>query len=96
MTLLGDALHSFREHCLEGLTASADNLARTMERSLMLVTVLTPVIGYERAAEAAKYADVHDVTLRQAVLALGLLGAEAFDAQVDPHKMLFPFVTKPG
>lgn len=96
MELLGDALHSFREHCLEGLTADADSLARTMERSLMLVTVLTPLIGYESAAAAAKYADAHDVSLREAVLALGLLGAEEFDAQVDPHKMLFPFVSKPG
>jgi len=96
MTLLGDALHSFREHCLEGLTADAETLSRTMERSLMLVTVLSPVIGYERAAEAASYADAHGVSLREAVLALDLLGAEEFDAKVNPQKMLFPFVTKPG
>jgi len=96
MTLLGDALHSFREHCLEGLTADAEHLSRTMERSLMLVTILSPVIGYERAAAAASYADARGVSLREAVLALDLLSAEEFDAKVNPQKMLFPFVTKPG
>lgn len=96
MGLLGDAMNSFREHCLEGLEANADALARSVERSLMLVTVLNPVIGYENAAAAARYADAHDVSLREAVLALGLLTAGEFDAHVDPHKMLFPFVAKPG
>lgn len=96
MSLLGDAMNSFREHCLEGLSANAEGLRRSVERSLMLVTVLSPVIGYEKAAAAAKYAEAHDVGLRDAVLALDLLSAGEFDARVDPHKMLFPFVTKPG
>jgi fumarate hydratase class II len=62
----------------------------------MLVTILSPVIGYERAAAAASYADARGVSLREAVLALDLLSAEEFDAKVNPQKMLFPFVTKPG
>jgi len=96
MGLLGDAMDSFREHCLEGLEANIDVLAKSVERSLMLVTVLSPVIGYENAAAAVKHADAHDVSLREAVLALKLLSAEEFDARVDPRNMLFPFVTKPG
>ncbi len=96
MTLLSDAMASFREHCLAGLQANSAQLARSVERSLMLVTVLTPQIGYENAARAAKYADEHDTTLKEAVLALGLLTSAQFDATVDPHKMLFPFSGKPG
>ena len=96
MSLLGDAMNSFREHALEGLTANAEGLRRSVERSLMLVTALSPVIGYERAAMAAKHAQTHDVSLREAVLGLAMLSAEEFDERVDPHKMLFPFAAKPG
>ena len=87
---------SFREHCLAGLQANSEQLARSVERSLMLVTVLTPQLGYENAAKAAKYADEHDTTLKEAVLALGLLTSAQFDLMVDPHKMLFPFSGNPG
>lgn len=88
--LLNDAMMSFREHCLEGLTANPEVLARSVERSLMLVTVLNPIIGYDKAACAAKYADSHDLSLREAVVHLGLLSAEEFDRLVDPRKMLSP------
>jgi fumarate hydratase class II len=62
----------------------------------MLVTILTPEIGYEKAAQAAKYAELHDSSLKEAVVALGFLTPSQFDAKVDPHKMLFPFSEKPG
>ena len=96
MTLLADALNSFRKHCLVGITANSAQLARSVERSLMLVTALTPRIGYEQAARVAKYADTHDVSLKEAALALGILTADEFDAQLDPRQMLFPFTGNPG
>ncbi len=96
MTLLADAMNSFREHCLHGITANSEQLAKSVERSLMLVTVLSPEIGYENAAKAAKYAEAHDVSLKEAVSALGILSADEFDERVDPREMLFPFEAKPG
>jgi len=96
MGLLGDAMDSFRKHCLEGLEANEQALARSVEHSLMLATVLSPVIGYENAAAAVHYADTHVTSLREAVLALGLISAEEFDLHVNPRKMLFPFTAKPG
>ncbi|OGT71056.1 MAG: fumarate hydratase, class II [Gammaproteobacteria bacterium RIFCSPLOWO2_02_FULL_57_10] len=96
MELLADAMNGFREHCLSGIVANAEQLARSVERSLMLVTILTPEIGYEKAAQAAKYAEQHDSSLKEAVVALGFLTPSQFDAKVDPHKMLFPFSEKPG
>jgi fumarate hydratase class II len=61
-----------------------------VERSLMLVTALTPVIGYDEAARVAHYAMEHDLTLRDAALRLGVVGAEEFDRFVDPKKMVSP------
>ncbi len=92
--LLSDAMNSFREHCLHGIAPQPENLARYVERSLMLVTALSPVIGYDQAAKVAKYADEHDLSLREAVAALGLLEDAQFDALVDARKMLFPFESK--
>ncbi|MEA4942460.1 MAG: class II fumarate hydratase [Oscillibacter sp.] len=86
--LLADAMDSFRIHCMEGLTADRERMAYNLHNSLMLVTCLTPKIGYEKAAECAKKA-LHDgTTLKEAVLALGLLTAEEFDAAVRPEKMV--------
>ncbi len=92
--LLSDAMTSFGEHCLAGIAPQSDNLARYVERSLMLVTALSPVIGYDQAAKAAKHADENDMSLREAVVALGLLSDAEFDARVDARKMLFPFDNK--
>ncbi|MGH8465915.1 MAG: class II fumarate hydratase, partial [Pseudomonas sp.] len=96
MTLLADSLSSFREHCLAGITANSPQLARSVERSLMLVTALTPHIGYEKAASVAKYADTHDISLKEAAVALGFLTAQEFDERVNSREMLFPFTSKPG
>ncbi len=88
--LLSDACDSFRKYLVEGLQANRPRIAELVERSLMLVTALTPVIGYDRAAEIAKKAEAEGTTLKEAALALGYLTATEFDAAVDPAKMAFP------
>ncbi|MCM2339906.1 class II fumarate hydratase [Rhodoferax sp.] len=90
MRLLADAMHGFTQHCLLGITANAARMDELMQRSLMLVTALTPHIGYDRAARIAKYAHDHGSTLRAAALAVGSVSAEQFDAWVDPNQMLGP------
>ena len=86
--LLADAMESFRVHCVEGITPNVERMEENLNNSLMLVTCLTPEIGYEKAAECAKKA-LHDgTTLKEAVLSLGLLTAEAFDETVKPEKMV--------
>ncbi|MEG1683761.1 MAG: class II fumarate hydratase [Oscillospiraceae bacterium] len=86
--LLADAMDSFRQNCVVGITPNREKIAENLHNSLMLVTCLTPKIGYERAAEAAKYALRENLTLREAVLSLGLLTGEAFDDAVRPEKMV--------
>ena len=86
--LLADAMDSFNRNCLEGLKADRRRMAEYLERSLMLVTCLTPRVGYERAAEAAKLAHREGLTLREAVLRLGLLSPEEYDQVVVPEKMV--------
>ena len=86
--LLADAMDSFNRNCLEGLKADRRQMAEYLERSLMLVTCLTPRVGYERAAEAAKLAHREGLTLREAVLRLGLLSPEEYDQVVVPEKMV--------
>ena len=85
--LLSDAMESFCEHCLCGLRVNEDKMRENLHRSLMTVTALTPYIGYENAAKAAKYAFEHDTTIREACLALELLSAQEFDRVFCPEKM---------
>ena len=86
--LLADVMDSFRFHCVEGITPDAEKMEHNLRNSLMLVTCLTPKIGYEAAAKCAKKA-LHDgTTLKEAVLALGLLSGEDFDEAVRPEKMV--------
>ena len=86
--LLADVCDSFRVHCVEGITPNVERMEYNLHNSLMLVTCLTPRIGYEAAAKCAKKA-LHDgTTLKEAVLALGLLTAEEFDETVRPEKMV--------
>lgn len=86
--LLADVCDSFRGHCVEGITPNVERMEHNLNNSLMLVTCLTPKIGYEAAAKCAKKA-LHDgTTLKEAVLALGLLTAEEFDETVRPEKMV--------
>jgi fumarate hydratase class II len=86
--LLTDSMRSFREHCVEGITANKDKLDQYCHDSLMLVTALNPVIGYDNAAKIAKHAYKNNSTLREAALELGLISAEEFDKVVDPAKMV--------
>jgi fumarate hydratase class II len=86
--LLGDAMRSFNERCAVGIEPVEDVIRANVERSLMLVTALTPSIGYDRAAAAAKLAHDRNISLRAAVLALGLLSGDEFDRIVDPKKMV--------
>lgn len=86
--LLADSCESFSEHCVEGITANANNIQKHLENSLMLVTSLNPVIGYDNAAKVAKKAHKENKTLKEAVLELGLLTAEKFDEVVRPEKMI--------
>ncbi|MCS6838110.1 MAG: class II fumarate hydratase [Bdellovibrionaceae bacterium] len=88
--LLSDSLDSFRQNCLKGIKANLAQIQQYVERSLMLVTALNPVIGYEKAAEIAKNAHKNSTTLREEALRLGYLTAEEFDRIIDPKKMLGP------
>ena len=90
MRLLADAMHSFTRHCLAGLTANAARMEALLQSSLMLVTALTPHIGYDQAARIAKYAHDHGSTLRAAALAVASIPAGQFDAWVSPSRMLGP------
>ncbi len=90
LRLLGDAMDSFRAHCVEGLQLDAARARALLDGSLMLVTALAPHIGYDRAAAIAKHAHTHGLSLRDAALAVGGLTPEEFDAWVDPRRMLGP------
>ena len=87
-SLLSDAMDSFQTHCVEGIVPNVEKMGENLNNSLMLVTCLTPKIGYEKAAACAKKALRDGTTLKAAVLALGLLTAEEFDETVRPEKMV--------
>ena len=86
--LLADAAVSFADNCVVGIAPDRARIRRHLEESLMLVTALTPAIGYDRAAEIAKKAHHEGTTLREAALALGYLDSAAFDAAVRPETMI--------
>ena len=88
VNLLADAMNSFCDNCVSGITVNEDKMKDYLDRSLMLVTCLTPKIGYDKAAEAAKYAHKNGLTLKDAVLSLGLLSEEEYTQAVDPAKMV--------
>ena len=88
--LLSDACDRFREFCVEGLEPDLERIAHHLNNSLMLVTALNPIIGYDKAAQVAKKAHKEGTTLREAALALGFLSAEQFDAAVVPEHMTHP------
>jgi len=88
--LLADACEAFRKYCVDGIVPNRDKLAETVARSLMLVTALSPHIGYDKAAKVAKKAHADGSTLKEAAVALGYLSAADFDRLVRPEKMLGP------
>ena len=90
LRLLADGMHSFDRHCVRGIEANRQRIAELLERSLMLVTALTPHIGYERAAHIAKQAHKDGSTLKQAAIALGYVTTEDFDRWVVASEMTHP------
>jgi fumarate hydratase, class II len=88
--LLSDSCTSFREHLVTGLQVNLNQIETLLERSLMLVTALTPHIGYDKAAAVAKKAHAEEKTLKEVCLELDYLSAAAFDAIVQPHQMTHP------
>jgi fumarate hydratase class II len=88
--LLTDAMASFATHCVSGLEVETERVQELLNRSLMLVTSLTPHIGYDRAARIARHAQAQGLGLREAALAVGGISAAEFDAWVIPAHMLGP------
>jgi fumarate hydratase, class II len=86
--LLADACHSFTDNCVVGIEPNLPAIHRHLERSLMMVTALNPIIGYEKAAKIAQKAHKEDKTLKEAAIELGYLSAEEFDAYVRPEAMV--------
>ncbi len=90
--LLTHGCRSFRTYLVEGMEPNRKQIETHLENSLMLVTALSPVIGYDKASEVAHYALHHDLSLREAALKLGHVTAEDYDRIVDPKKMVHPYV----
>ncbi len=88
--LLAEASSTFTRFCVEGLEPNLPRIRQHLEDSLMLVTALNPLIGYDKAAEVAKKAHKEGTTLREAALALGYLSGEQFDETVRPESMTRP------
>lgn len=88
--VLADSCNSFTDFLVAGLKPDREQINAFLHRSLMLVTALTPVIGYDKAAQIAHLAQAQGLTLKEAALQLGYISAEDFDRLVDPHKMAYP------
>ena len=94
ITLITDGCTNFRKFLVEGTEPNLKKIAEYVDRSLMLVTALAPVIGYDKASKIAHYAMDNDLTLKAAALKLGFVSEEEFDRVVDPAKMVHPYVAK--
>ena len=94
ITVLTDGCANFRKFLVEGTKPNLKNIQEYVDRSLMLVTALSPVIGYDKASRIAHYALDNDLTLKQAALKLGYVVEKEFDTIVDPQKMVRPYVAK--
>ncbi|MEM5317124.1 class II fumarate hydratase [Paraburkholderia sp. JHI869] len=92
ITLLTDGCTNFRRFLVEGTQPNLKKIKEYVDRSLMLVTALAPVIGYDNASKIAHHAMDHDLTLKAAALELGFVTADEFDRIVDPAKMVKPYV----
>ncbi len=88
--LLGDAANSFNDNCAVGIEANEEKIDHFLHNSLMLVTALNPVIGYENAAKVAKTAYKENKSLKQVAVELGLVTAEQFDEVLQPAQMVHP------
>ena len=88
--LLGDACESFDEHCAQGIEPARARIDQNLHGSLMLVTALNPVVGYDKAAKIAHHAFEQGITLKESAVDLGYLTAEEFTAAVKPEEMVGP------
>jgi fumarate hydratase class II len=86
--LLSGACASFNKNCIAGIKANTIRIKENLDKSLMLVTALTPCIGYDKAAVIAKKAHSENITLRQAAIASGFVDGKTFDRLVNPRKMI--------
>jgi fumarate hydratase, class II len=96
IVLLADGCHNFCLHLIDGTEPNRKKIAEYLSQSLMLVTALAPVIGYDRAAQVAHYALEHDLSLKAAALTFGVVDEAQFDRIVDPAKMVGPYVAVVG
>jgi len=92
IAILTDGCTNFRKFLIEGTEPNRKKIQEYVGRSLMLVTALAPVIGYDKAAQIAHHATDHDLTLKAAALQLGFVTEAQFDRIVDPAKMVGPYV----
>src|SRR5262245_22430053 len=92
ITIMTDGCVNFRKFLIEGTKPNLKKINEYVERSLMLVTALAPVIGYDKASKIAHYANDNDLTLKEAALKLGFVTEAEFDRVVDPKKMVKPYV----
>jgi fumarate hydratase class II len=92
ITLMSDGCENFRKFLVEGTRPNRKKIAEYVARSLMLVTALAPVIGYDKASKIAHHAMDNDLTLKEAALQLGFVTEAEFDRVVDPAKMVRPYV----
>ncbi|MBK1964335.1 class II fumarate hydratase [Campylobacter novaezeelandiae] len=88
LDLLSDAMNSFNIHCVEGIKPDKEKIAYHLNNSLMLVTVLSPHIGYENAAKVAKNAYKKGISLKQSAMELGLISEKDFDRLINPSDMV--------
>jgi len=96
ITILTDGCTNFRKFLVEGTEPNRKRINEYVSRSLMLVTALAPVIGYDKASKIAHYAMDNDLTLKAAALQLGFVSEDEFDRVVDPTKMVKPYVATKG
>ncbi|MGA2741692.1 MAG: class II fumarate hydratase [Bryobacteraceae bacterium] len=92
ITIMSDGCTNFRKFLVDGTKPNEKKIKEYVDRSLMLVTALAPVIGYDKASQIAHYAMDHDLTLKAAALKLGFVTGEEFDRVVDPAKMVNSYV----
>jgi len=94
ITIMTDGCTNFRKFLIEGTKPNLKKIQEYVDRSLMLVTALAPVIGYDKASKIAHYAMDNDLTLKEAALKLGFVTEDEFDRVVDPKNMVHPYVAK--
>ena len=92
ITILADGCGNFRKFLIEGTKPNLKKIQEYVDRSLMLVTALAPVIGYDKASQIAHHAMDHDFSLKEGALALGCVNEQEFDRVVGPAKMVRPYV----